>query len=350
MKKVCVDARLWGATGIGTFLQNILPHLNGEKGFTLHLLCRPQDQEALSKEGFTHLTPIHSKIYSPKEQIEIPLKMPSCDLYWAPHFNQPFLPIRAKKRLTTIHDFFHLAYSHQFSFFGRTYAKKMYATAVNRADHLTFDSRFIADELLTYVKLPKAPISVIPIGVNATFVPCLNVDKKKQIVERYKLPSTFFLMVGNFKPHKNLKIALEAIQNLRTSLVLIGMEKSIDIPHVHSISGMPKEDLPVVYSLAQALLFPSLYEGFGLPPLEAMACGCPAIVSRAASIPEVCGEAAYYIDSHDSAQLRQAMELMIDSPKIRDEWVKKGLKHAKSYPWHSCIERYLKIIYGLIDS
>src|SRR5207244_691844 len=113
------------------------------------------------------------------------------------------------------------------------------------------------------------------------------------IRSKYQLPERFILYVGNTKPHKNLTGLLKA-KPPNINLVIVGKNIKIEQERVFSIGEVPEIDLPILYSLAELFVFPSFYEGFGLPPLEAMSCGCPTIVSKAASLPEVCGEASLY--------------------------------------------------------
>lgn len=348
---ICVDARLWSATGIGTFLKNLLPFFLEEKGFSLVLLCYSLDQKELNEKGFSHLIVVKSPLYSFKEQLEIPLKVPPCSLFWSPHFNVPVLPLRAKRRLVTIHDTYHLTFANQFSLVGRMYAYFLYRFAARQSDFITTVSHFSAGEISRHCAPFSSPLKVISPGVCSRFVPCTNETRKKEVQNRYALPFNFLLVVGNFKTHKNEKMLLEAFQTLgfHIHLVLVGKKQTVPIERVQSIPSVSDEDLPIVYSLASALVFPSLYEGFGLPPLEAMACGCPAIVARSASIPEACGEAVEYVDPHSVDSIRKGIRHVIEFKERKEELIAKGFLHVKQIRWENCAAQYVSIFRQLCN-
>jgi len=174
-------------------------------------------------------------------------------------------------------------------------------------------------------------------------------------------PGSYLLAVGDHRPHKNLQRALEAFDrvgdgNLR--LILAGRTFLQDRDYVpRALAGLrrpqrvivpgyvPPEELPALYSDAVALLFPSLYEGFGLAPLEAMACGTPVIASRAASIPEVCGDAAEYFDPLSVGEMEQAIRGVLDDEGRRQELRERGLRRARLFSWDDVVER----IHGILQ-
>ena len=165
------------------------------------------------------------------------------------------------------------------------------------------------------------------------------------VLERHGLrPDAYLLAVGSMAPHKNLLALLRAVSfpsELPIDLVIAGGSNSrifagIDFPvstRVHRLGYISDRELRALYESALAFVFPSRYEGFGLPPLEAMACGCPVVSSSAASLPEVCGDAALMVDLHDPTALRQAIERIIAEPTLRENLRTAGLRRAAEFGW-----------------
>ena len=164
----------------------------------------------------------------------------------------------------------------------------------------------------------------------------------------YNLPYRFLLAVGNFKPHKNIERFLEAHAPFAKEypLVCVGKEGKTSA-HLHFIPHISDEDLPILYSMASMLVFPSLYEGFGLPPLEAMACGTPALVSTAGSLPEVCQEGAYYVDPLSIESMQKGIEELLFCQKTRLNLIERGFSVAKRYSWETTAARYASLFYEL---
>lgn len=344
MKRVCVDARLIHASGIGTFLKNLLSILSKEPSIELVLLHREQDYSFLLPYT-SRLIAIKSSIYSMKEQMELPLKIPACDLFWSPHFNVPLFPIRARKRMVTIHDVYHLAHLKSFSIFKRLYAQIVINGACLFSDCTTTISDFSRGEILKHCKIKPKKLTRIYPGISAHFKPT---PISSAVRAKYGLPDRYILSVSNFKPHKNISRLISAFEGLqeKISLVLAG-PAAIKHPCSKPITytGFIEDaDLPALYSAAEAFIFPSLYEGFGYPPLEAMACGCPVIAARAASMPEVCEEAALYIDPVDPASIQQGIEDLLNDPKQKASLIQKGFKRVQAFQAISTAKAFLNLI------
>ena len=201
----------------------------------------------------------------------------------------------------------------------------------------------------------EKPLYVVYEGFNRQrFYPRGNGVVKK----RYGL-GDYLLYIGDMRPYKNLERSLEAFARLnRTDLSFVvggrkdprfypDIKKKADrlllMDRVHFLDYVPEEDLPHLYSEAAAFVFPSLYEGFGLPPLEAMACGCPVIASPAASLPEVCGDAVRYVDPYDVESIAQGMHEVLTDERMRQNLRAKGLERAKLFSWERAAQEHLKI-------
>lgn len=331
MIDLCIDARMAFSSGIGTYIRQLIPFFN-RPPFRLTLLVdRPGQAWCKSLEQIVFSAPI----YSIREQILYPLKIPRCDLFWSPHYNVPILPIKAKKRIVTIHDACHIALG---SFAEKSYAKFVMRRALHRSNRTITVSEFSKGEIQKY--LGQKHVDVIPIAVNqAQFKKGKDLNNKVRL--KYRLPEKFVLFVGNLKPHKNFLGLIKAFSKASLAgcgLVLAGKGKPIE--GVLSIGQVAEEEIAILYSMAQMLVLPSFYEGFGLPPLEAMSCGCPTVVSNAASIPEVCGDASLYFDPENIDEMAKAIVQVARDEALRKILIQKGYERMKMFTWAKTAERH----------
>lgn len=362
-RSLCIDARMYGASGIGTYLRNLLKFLTQDARFRVKLIV-----DASSCETFNNydVVPASSKIYSVKEQFELPAKIPSCDLFWSPHYNIPVFPIRSKKRVVTIHDVFHLAYKKNLKMHQRLYAELILRQAVNRSDLIVTDSFFSKEEIIRFTGVEEGKVRVSYLGVDEEAFAGAPLSKIQRCKEKYKLDAPFILYVGNIKPHKNLPLLMKALKGWLKikgpiDLVVIGRSFS-DYPykeivsedhelkrHVRFLEGVGQEELPCFYALTSALVHPSFYEGFGLTPLEAMSAGCPAIVSRAASLPEVCGDAAVYFDPFCENSLFSALEKVLEDKSFAEDLKRRGKERVVSFRWEKTAEMHFQFFEELLE-
>jgi len=359
--QLAIDFRMHNASGIGTYIRSIVPYLLD--GFKVILLVNSDEIQKYSWSNKVEIIECNARIYSIKEQFELARKIPRCDIFWSPHYNIPLLPIRARKRMVTIHDVFHLAFYDTLTLKQKIYAKLVINQAVRRSNKVLTVSKFSADEIKKYTKTSKK-IEVIYNAVDFNKFKVIN-DKSRlnSVKAKYKLPEDFLLFVGNVKPHKNLKNLLLAITDIDVNLVIVGKKdgfitgdkniwniiKSNNLENRVFFTGyVEDEDIPVIYNLAKAFVFPSLYEGFGLPPLEAQACGCPVIVSNVASLPEVCGDSALYCDPYDVKDIRDKIETLIRDEELQEELRRKGFENVKRFSWEKSARKVIKVIEDLI--
>jgi glycosyltransferase involved in cell wall biosynthesis len=236
--------------------------------------------------------------------------------------------------------------------------------AIRRSDIVLTDSEFSKKEIIKYTGCLDNKIFIVYNAVN------LNVFRKiedikllKKVKNIYKLPEKFILFVGNVKPHKNLKGLLLAYKKLNSfdfKLVIVGKKEGFitgdnELSKLINTSDLLKknviftgyvkdDDLPFIYNLASIFVFPSLYEGFGIPPLEAMACGCPCVVSNAASLPEVCGDSAYYVNPYDVEDIARGIETVLNDEKLRNDLIKKGFENIKRFSWEESAKKIIQIM------
>ncbi len=357
MKEICIDARMALHSGIGTYIRNILPYL--KKRCVLRVLAPLSLAEKWPALSTYDVIPLEAPLYSVQEQLRLPLKIPSCDIYWTPHYNIPLLPIRAKKRLVTIHDVYHLAFGHTLDLLKRSYAKVFLTSAAFRSDHIITISQFSKDEIVKYIGVSREKITPILNGV------CTDVFCTQKTVSSYALPENYFLFVGVLAPHKNLSTLLRAWnlvlqKHSAYHLVLVGKKvKNVDymktlkefpalqsrVMHLENVSN---SELPVIYQSAKGFILPSIYEGFGLPPLEAMALKCPTIVSKVGGLPEASSDASLYIDPYNVKDISDKISLLIENRSLRETLIEKGLKRVEECSWEKAALAHLEVINGML--
>lgn len=354
-------------SGIGVCINNYISSLIKSKKFEVTLVGKREEVNYFfENSGEWNYVRGNFPIYSIQEQIQLPIIIPACDIFWSPHYNIPLLPIRAKKRLTTIHDIFHLAHSETLTVAQRFYARLLTNQAVHRSNRILTVSHFSAQEIIRYTQVDATKIKVVLSGIDKKLFRQINDSHSHQRMEsKYGIHGQYILFVGNVKPNKNLRRLVDGFAKLLTELpdlklVITGKQEGF-------ITGDPAlfdriradealasriiftgfvdtEDLPVLYSLAHLFAFPSIYEGFGFPPLEAMACGCPVVASNASSIPEICGEAACYVDPLDADDIARGLRAVATDRALRNQLIDAGHRQCLRYDWNESSERFVALI------
>jgi glycosyltransferase involved in cell wall biosynthesis len=339
---ICIDARMISAGGIGTYIRNIIPLLP----FPLLLIVHPDAATLYPWLSRHNLLLCTSPIYSAQEQIVLPRLIPRCALYWSPHFNIPLLPIRAKKRLTTIHDTYHLTHHTRLKTIEKWYAKLLYGAAVRLSEQIITVSEFSRMELEHHITACKNKISAIHHGVDPLRFPLTHEQREKYI-----------LFVGNVKPHKNIKRLIQAFKLLLQNglagykLVIAGKidgffhgEELNKEPFVDILGQVSDNVLQQLYQKASVCVLPSLYEGFGLPAIEAMRAGCPLVVSNIPSLVEICGTCATYVDPHSIEDIARGIQAALIRP------TEPGFERSRAFSWEKSAAAHTKIINQLIAS
>jgi len=352
VKAVCVDVRMWGHSGIGTYIRNLIAFLK-ESPFHLTLIAHKELLSTWPALAQFNLILSSAPIYSLREQLQLPRIIPPCDLFWSPHYNVPLFAIPAKKRWITLHDVYHLAHRQTLRIDKRIYATLCIKRAVSLSDQVITNSYFSQGEIVRYTGIRKEKVEVIHLG--GDHHKGIEQDQLKKIRERYLLPEKFFLFVGVPKPHKNIERLLSAWHRIKKEfpcwwLILVGQESKKIQWNVKKerqllpLGEITDQELQGMYQMAYATIHPSLYEGFGLTPLEAMSRGCPVIVSHVASLPEVCGDAALYIFPEDEIGIGVAMRRLIENPQIRDGLAKRALERSCYFTWQQSFQKYSTLL------
>jgi glycosyltransferase involved in cell wall biosynthesis len=364
--RIAIDARKLHDFGIGTYIRNLLRGLARiDKTTEYVLLCYPEDVPVAGELGPNfRAVPERAGHYSITEQISIPLavKRADVDLFHAPHYVLPALT--PGPTVVTIHDCIHLMFPQYLKHrMGYTYARASLWTAAHKSDRIFTVSEQSKRDILKFFKVPPDKIVVTPNAIDDRFGIQPSDELVMQTRQRYQLSNSYILYVGNIKPHKNLERLIEAFYYVRLQghseleLLIIGDEISKlqtlrRAVHKHGLhryvrfhGHVPDQTLAVLYRLASVFVFPSLYEGFGLPPLEAMASGTPVVTSNVSSLPEVVGDAAVLVDPYSADAIAQGILQVLRSSHLRARLREKGYARVQEYSWLRSVER-VREIYG----
>ena len=368
--RVAIDTRKLHDFGIGTYVSNLvrgLARLDHDHEYTL--ICQKKDAEFLGALGPNfHPWTDGSGNYSVQEQLTVPLDVwrTRPDLFHAPHYVLP--PLTPGKTVVTIHDCIHLRFPQYLpNKLAHMYARVFLSTAARKASRVITVSEASKRDIIGFLHTPADKVEVVYNGLDER-VTSPSAEYEARVRDRFQLDAPFVLYAGNIKPHKNVDRLIEAFALLRqkgmtqVKLLLIGDDISKysslrRLVHRHQLHQQVRflgfvsiETLAALYRLAQVFVFPSLYEGFGLPPLEAMANGTPVITSNVSSLPEVVGDAALMIDPNDAPGLADAMHRVLSDDALRADLVRRGLARVTAFSWERSVARthdiYMDVVRG----
>lgn len=342
MAHIAIDARKYFDFGIGTYIQNLIfsiTELKPKHSFSLLLSPHDVDRVQLSDEWQKHVCSY--KRYSVGELLFMSnqAKRIGADLFHEPHFT---LPIGlAGKSVVTVHDLIHLKMPQFFSQAQRLYARTVIGHAVRHAGAVITDSQQTKDDILNAFNVKAENVEVIHLAVRPNFRRLEDQSAVDRFLSTSGITKPYVLYVGNVKPHKNIPTLLSAFAAVRKrvaklQLVFIGASYKSDKGLFEQVQRLgisdalidlqriSDTDLVCAYNGASALVMPSLYEGFGLPVLEAMACGTPTVISTGGSLPEVAGSASLCVESMDAEGLAEKLEKVVTDPETQRGLVAMG--------------------------
>ena len=371
--KIAIDARKWRDYGIGTYVRNLVRHLARIDHETTYFLFCDDADEATLRDLAENFVPVveRSAGYSLQEHFSIPrqLQRLGADLLHSPHYVLPLLCRKAS--VTTIHDCIHLLFPQYLpNRMALRYAKFMMGHAVRKsAAILTVSEASRRDILRFYPDADPDRIQVVPNAIDDAILEEPGEEERERVTERYQIRGRYILYAGNIKPHKNLDRLIAAFGILKQTsghedvkLLIIGDEinkwgslrRSVEAAGVRQdvrfFGFVPDHTLSALYRMASDFAFPSLYEGFGLPPLEAMACGTPVVTSKISSLPEVVGDAALLVDPYDVEDIAAALVRVLDDAQLRKNMIARGRERVAHFSWersvkaiHECYMRVLGV-------
>lgn len=348
--KIAIDARMIKMSGIGTYIQHLLKA-------EIYDIALGKESD-LKEYNINTLIEYNSPIYGIKEQLKFPykkLKKIKPDVLHIPHYNVPIF--YRGKMIVTIHDLTHLVYPeflpNKLAYF---YAKFMMWIAIKKSTKIMTVSQNTKKDILKFFKVNPDKIEVIYNGVGKEFVK-KGKEEIEYLYEKFNIPKNkkIIMYVGNLKPHKNLERLLEAYSKIQdkeeTVLLLVGKsfkkydiledkEKLLKIKENVIHTGMVEQkELVDLYNLADLFVFPSLYEGFGIPVLESLACGTPVICSNTSSLPEVGKDRVGYFNPMDIEDIKNKIEEYLKNNKeINCE------DYLKEFNWSHIVEKVEKVL------
>lgn len=360
--KIGIDSRMIEHSGIGTCLRNLISRL---PAISVHDYILFGDKAKLERYGLP-VVEADFPIYGLKEQTAFPaiIKKARVDLFHSPHYIIPL--IYAGKIVVTVNDLNHLIFPEYLSSrLAYYYAKFMIGAACKKSAGVITISENTRKDIIRFLNPPESKIDVVSLGVDESFRPGVaGADNAPR-----KIYGRYLLYVGLIRPHKNILRLIDAFAKLKKQdviehkLILIGKKKgtySDDLNeriNRHSLGQdiiilekIKPQELADFYRGAEIFVFPSLYEGFGLPPLEAMASGCPVVTSNTSSLPEVVGDAGLMVNPYDVDELAGAIHSLLRDENLRQKMIKRGLDRSKIFSWDDTAKETLKIYEKVLSS
>jgi glycosyltransferase involved in cell wall biosynthesis len=355
---LAIDAR-WLMTGIGRYTLNLLRHLRPiTDDFYLRALTYSQNADTVAPYS-DEVCVVSSAIYTLREQWEIPFAAASRGLLHVPHYNAPLL--HRGPLVVTIADVTHLVDAHhKRKLMKRLYAEVMLRSVSARADHIFTVSEYSKGRICECLGVKPEKISVVYNGVGSEFRIAEQSSAPAMGEKISRIDGPYLLYVGNLKDHKNVGGLLRAFallrgRNVDLKLVMIGgdgrgyqqVQETIAnlglSAHVLLRWSVPESELIEAYRGATMLVLPSFEEGFGLPVLEAMACGTPVACSATASLPEIGGDAVAYFDPHDVESIAESMARVFYSADLQQTLRTNGLLRAQQFSWQQSARQHCAV-------
>ncbi|MBN1622699.1 MAG: glycosyltransferase family 4 protein [Endomicrobiales bacterium] len=352
--KIGIDARMIHNSGIGTYIQNLILYLPRGKKYEYILFGDP----ANLKKYELPVVEANFPIYSLSEQLLFPniIKNSGIDIFHSTHYNIPLF--NKTKMVTTIHDLIHLIFPQYLpNRLAYYYAKLMIGKACRKSRIIIADSENTKEDIIKYFDTNPSRIAVINLVLGEKFKP-----SEEKSIEMKKNYGKYILYIGAIREHKNIIGLIKAFYELKKKrsiehkLILIGKHKEhyfyklMQIINNYGLSrdiinieNAKTDELQSFYCGADLFVFPSFYEGFGLPPLEAMACGCPVVAANTSSLPEVMGDAGLMADPYNVEDLANSISRVITDRKLKENMIKNGLERAKIFSKERFAEQTIKV-------
>lgn len=366
MPTIAIDARKYFDFGIGIYIQNLIssyPLFNTSYHFRLYVSVSEKAKVRAPREW--ELRETHYGKYSPGEFLLFGRQAlkDGVDLFHAPHYTLPS-GLRGHS-VVTIHDLIHLKLPQYFSLAQRGYARFMVGQAARHAGAVITSSENTKADLLHLFGIAEERVRVVHLGISESFHP-IEAARIEQFRKKHVLAEPYLLFVGNVKQHKNIATLIKAFSRVRSRhpelrLVFVGgtclqdqslaqLARDLGVNAlIRDLGRISEEDVLGAYNAAEMLVFPSLYEGFGFPVVEAMACGIPTVVSNGGSLPEVAGDASILCDPHEPDSFVEAIEILLTDSARRAALIKLGLERVRRFTWHETAKQTLQVYAQVLE-
>lgn len=362
--KVIIDGRIITPelTGIGRYTYEIIKNCS-ELGIDFIVLVNKKDilEKMFENIKDIQMVEMKSKFLSITEQFELPLILNRYAdknvIFHSPSFaSSPFIKI---PMIMTIHDLNHIRFPQFYSRVHKYYYEYIVKKSAIKSKKILTVSKFSKEEIVSWLKCNDEKIDVTYNGVDNKYNVINDKEYLNNIKLKYKLPNNFILYIGNQKLHKNIETLIKAIKNVSPDyyLVINGKEnerlmkvaKSFGVSdRILFIGFVDEDDLPSIYNLATVFVYPSMYEGFGLPILEAMACGCPVLAANTSSLIEVCNNDDILFECMDYKNLSDKINELILNSNKRNKNILNGIEQSKLFSWENTAKQTVDIYNSVI--
>lgn len=369
--KIGIDytAALKQSGGIGRYTRGLITTLAQLDQHNQYTLLASSDAPRPGLQTFQNYPNFSYKIYPLPERwltiawhrfyLPVPVEWAAgrLDLFHSPNFILP--PTRQAKTLLTVHDLSFIRHPQGAVASLRKWLNRVVPRSLARADHILADSESTKQDLIEIFNLKPADITVVGAGVEERFHPIADPAALAVVRQRYRLPDSFILGLGTLEPRKNFTGLITAFAQSPVHethhLVIAGgkgwlyddifaaAQTSLMADRIHLVGFVADGDLPALYSLADIFAYPSHYEGFGIPVIEAMACGTAVVCANNSCLPEVAGDAALQVTATDTLALAEALAQLANNPELRAQAIQEGFRQARKFTWRAAAERLLAV-------
>ena len=365
--RIAIDAhsigtRLGGNESYATNLIEALARIDSVNHYTLYVTTAEAVERYHQRWSnfFVRSTRPHTPLIRIPLTLSAELRKNPVDVLHVQFTAPPFCPCPV---VVSVHDLSFEHLPHTFHRRSRTQLRLTVRHSVRRAARVLTLSEHTRNDLIETYGIDRPNVEVIPIAASPKFKPIADDKELRRVRHNYRIDSDYILSVGSIQPRKNLVRLVRAYSLLRTrlgagklpKLVFVGKRAWLYDETLRALDDaalgdsviltgyVPESDLPALYSGATCFVYPSIFEGFGLPPLEAMQCGAPVVIGNQTSLPEVVGDAALAVDPFDVEAIARAIEELLNKPALRDELRVKGLARAKMFDWQETARRTLGV-------
>lgn len=359
-------------SGIGNYIERILYEFEKEDIKNNLLLFGSENEYDYRKINLESNTSLTNSIFSKKkflrvlwEQIFLPIKAKknNINLIHCPAHVVPLMS--SMKTIVTIHDLAFKLFPETFKWQNRSYLNFIVPLSIKKADKVIAVSKNTKKDIIREYNVNPNKIKVIYNGVDEKYRRINDDEIINKIKEKYKLPKDFILYLGTLEPRKNIERLIKGFNKTKKNnikLVIAGgkgwlyddvfkLVKKLNLEEKVIFTGyIDEKDIVLLYNAATLFVYPSLYEGFGLPPLEAMACGTPVITSNLSSLPEVVGDAAITVNPNNVKDLIEAIDKVLNNKELQRKMIQKGLKRANKFTWKNTARETIKVYKEVLNS
>lgn len=355
--------------GMGTYTENLVENLLKKDKVNQYFLIHTSKYKYARKEKnvfevtLPFFSSIPQKLITGTIYFEEICKKYHLDILHDPNQISPFFFKSKTKKVLTIHDLAVFHYPHTFGKIANIYSK-LFPMVLKNTDFILTDSENSKTDIQNFLDIDSEKIAVVHPGVDKYFKKIEKEKAKRYLYKKFRIKKPFLLFVGTIEPRKNILRLLKAFDKIRNQvdlkLVIVGkigwkykevlslLNKSSLKKNVIYLGLVTKQDLLMLYNAAEVFVYPSLYEGFGLPIVEAMGCKTPVITSDTSSLIEIAKDCALCVNPTNEEEIEKAILSIIDNPQLKADLISKGLVRAQNFSWDSTSQKILDCYYNIV--